>query len=116
VRELRWLGDSLDDLSDCPKDVKRAFGHALREVQKGETPAGAKPLTRFGPGVWELRDSFQGDAFRAVYMVRLVKAVYVLHVFKKKSKSGIAMPREDVALIAERLRRARAIDAMEDKP
>lgn len=47
-------------------------------------------------------------------MIRLVKAVYVLHVFKKKSKSGIGMPREDIALIVERLRRARAIDAAEE--
>ena len=114
MRPLRWLGDSLDDLSAFPKDVKRAFGHALREVQKGETPKDAKPLASLGSGVWELRDSYRGDAYRAVYMVRLVKAVYVLHVFKKKSKSGIGMPREDVALIVERLRRARAIDASEE--
>lgn len=111
MRGVRWLGSSLDDLSAFPKDVKRGFGFSLRQVQSGVTPASAKPLRQFGAGVYELRDAFQGDAFRAVYIVRLIKAVYVLHAFKKKSTSGIGMPKKDIALIEERLLRAREIDA-----
>lgn len=110
MRDLIWMGSSLDDLSAFPADVKRTFGFALREVQKGTTPAVAKPLRQFGVGVYELRDAYEGDAFRVVYAVKLEKAVYVLHAFKKKSKSGIAMPREDILRIERRLRRARDID------
>lgn len=110
VRDLIWIGGSLEDLSAFPADVKRAFGFALREVQKGVTPRMAKPLKQFGSGVFELRESYVGDAFRTVYTVRLEKMVYVLHALKKKSKSGIALPREDVALIERRLKRAREID------
>jgi len=113
MRTLRWLGSSLDDLSACPPDVKRAFGYALREVQKGETPPGAVPLTQFGSGVFELKESYDGDAFRSVYVVKLKSAVFVLHVFKKKSKSGKAMPREDIAVIEHRLKRAQELDAEE---
>ena len=110
MRDLVWIGDSLEDLSDFPAEVKRAFGFALREVQKGVTPSVAKPLKQFGTGVFELREPYAGDAFRTVYAVKLENAVYVLHAFKKKSKSGIAMPREDIALIEQRLKRAREID------
>ena len=110
MRDLTWMGSSLEDLSAFPADVKRAFGFALREAQKGVTPKQARPLKQFGTGVFELREPFEGDAFRAVYAVKLERAVYVLHAFKKKSKSGIAMPREDIALIEQRFKRAQGID------
>jgi phage-related protein len=34
--------------------------------------------------------------------------VYVLHVFQKKSRRGIATPKRELALIQERWRRAKA--------
>ena len=115
MRVLRWLGSSLYDLSAFPPDVKRAFGHALWEVQKGETPLSAVPLTQFGAGVYELKESHDGDAYRSVYIVKLKSAVFVLHAFKKKSRSGKSMPREDIALIEQRMKRARELDAEEMK-
>ncbi|TAK99132.1 MAG: addiction module toxin RelE [Rhodospirillaceae bacterium] len=115
MRDLKWLGSSLDDLSAFPADVKRAFGFALREVQKGETPPSAAPLTQFSVGVCELKESYDGDAYRSVYVVKLKSAVFVLHAFKKKSKSGKAMPREDIAVIEQRLKRARELDEQEQK-
>jgi phage-related protein len=45
-----------------------------------------------------------------VYVVSLRKAVYVLHTFMKKSKSGIALPKPDTELIETRLKRARLLD------
>jgi phage-related protein len=48
-----------------------------------------------------------------MYLVNLKKALYVLHAFMKKSKSGIGLPKPDAELIALRLRRARELD-MED--
>ena len=65
MRILRWLGSSLDDLSAFPPDVKRAFGHALREVQKGETPLAAVPLTQFGAGVYELKEAMTATPIAA---------------------------------------------------
>ena len=47
-----------------------------------------------------------GDTFRAVYTVRLATAVYVLHVFQKKSRHGIATDRADIQLIMKRLKQA----------
>ena len=52
----------------------------------------------------EVRESHDGDAYRAVYMVRYADAVYVLHAFQKKSKKGIATPRAEIDLIEKRLK------------
>jgi len=62
---------------------------------------------------FELKESHDGDAYRSVYAVKLKTGVFVLHAFKKKSKSGKAMPREDIAVIEQRLKRARELDAEE---
>jgi phage-related protein len=45
-----------------------------------------------------------------VYVVNLEKAIYVLHAFMKKSKSGIGIPKPDSELIEARLKRAQAPD------
>jgi phage-related protein len=88
-----------------------SFGLRLYELQQGRTPLDMKPLTQFGAGVCELRERFDGNAYRLMYVVNLRQALYVLHVFMKKSKSGIGLPRPDAALIQSRLRRAQALDA-----
>ena len=41
---------------------------------------------------------------RAIYTVRFAQAVYVLHVFQKKSPRGIETRQSDVALVRERLK------------
>jgi phage-related protein len=105
------MGSSKEDISALPPPVKASFGHRLHEVQEGKTPLDVKPLPSIGAGVLELRERFDGNAFRAVYVVSLRKAVYVLHAFMKKSKSGIALPKPDAALIEGRLKRARILDA-----
>jgi len=60
-------------------------------------------------GVPEIVEDWRGNAYRAVYTVRFAAAVLVLHVFQKKSKSGIATPRQDMELIRERLKAAEQI-------
>lgn len=47
-----------------------------------------------------------GDTWRTVYVVRYAEAIYVLHAFQKKSKSGIATPKKDIDLIHRRLAEA----------
>jgi phage-related protein len=110
-RPLAWVGSSKEDLSGLPKPVKAYFGFQLRQVQQGRSAADAKALTQFGSGVVELRTSFDTNAYRTVYIVKLKHAVYVLHAFMKKSKSGIGLSKRDSELIASRLKRAREMDA-----
>lgn len=101
---LYWEGSSRKDFKEFPVPVQKDMGVALFVVQLGETPESAKPWKGLGPGVYELVDDYRGDAFRAVYTVRIGDAVHVLHAFQKKSKSGIATPQPDVELIEKRLK------------
>ncbi len=90
-----------------PEDVQDEFGHALLLAQRGGKHEDAKPLKGFGgAGVLEIVESYDGDAYRAVYTVSFEEAVYVLHVFQKKSTRGIETPKADVDLIRRRLREA----------
>ncbi len=113
-RPLVWMGSSKDDISAMPVAVKASFGLRLYELQGGGTPLDMKPLTQCGGGVHELRDSFDGNAYRVVYVINLEKALYVLHAFMKKSRSGIGLPKPDAALIETRLRRARELELRKD--
>jgi phage-related protein len=107
-KPVRRVGDSRERLSAYPEDVKRRVGGALWEAQLGRKAPYAKPLKGFGgAGVLEAVDDFDGDTYRAIYTVRFARIVYVLHVFQKKSKHGIATPKPELAVIERRLRRAK---------
>lgn len=56
----------------------------------------------------EVVEDHDGDTYRAVYTVRYEEAIYVLHCFQKKSRSGIATPKQDIELVQARLRVADA--------
>lgn len=95
---------------NLPVPVRKFFGHALDFAQRGETHVAAKVLKGFGgAGVLEVVEDGVGGTYRAVYTVRFTEAVFVLHCFQKKSKQGIATPKEDVDLIRARLRVAEQI-------
>jgi phage-related protein len=108
-KPLVWIGSSRDDIRALPADVQNVFGFALRFAQRGGKHPDAKPLKGFGgAGVLEVVAHNDGDTYRAVYTVRLAGRVYVLDVFQKKSKSGIATPKPDIERIKSRLKRAEA--------
>jgi len=101
------VGSSRKDLSGFPLDVRQVMGFALYLAQTGEKHLAAKPLKGFGgAGVLEVVEDHDGDTFRAVYTVKFASAVYVLHAFQKKSKSGIKTPQTDIDLIKQRLKLA----------
>jgi len=114
MKPVVWIGSSREDLRAMPLQVRRDIGQALYTAQHGDTDPAAKPLKGFaGARVMEIVERHRGDAFRAVYTANFAEAIYVLHVFQKKSKHGIATPKPDMELIrtrfaeAERLHRER---------
>ena len=107
-KTLFWVGSSLKDLRDLPEQVKDEVGFALYQVQRGITPRSAKALRGFGgASVLEIVEDFRTDTYRAVYTVQFADAVYVLHVFQKKSKRGAETPQSEVELIKSRLKLAK---------
>ncbi len=111
-RPVVWVGSSLEDLRDFPPAVRREIGFALRRAQDGDRHPDAKPLKGFGgASVLEIVENHDGDTYRAVYTVRFADAVYVLHVFQKKSKKKIATPKHELDLIRARLKEAERLHA-----
>jgi phage-related protein len=108
IKELVWVGSSLEDLKEFPEDVQDVIGYALHVAQMGgkhrdTKPLGGDPAFR-GSGVLEVVDDYDGDTYRAVYTVRYRELVYVLHCFQKKSKHGIATPQQDIERVKRRLK------------
>ena len=106
-RPVVWVGSSRRDLREFPRAVRRDIGRAIFAAQEGETDPAAKPLRGFGgSSIVEIIAHHRGDTWRTVYTVRFAEAIYVLHAFQKKSKSGIATTKRDIELIRQRLAEA----------
>jgi phage-related protein len=109
-KPIEWISGSHKDLMALPADVRRIFGYALSLAQAGDQHDAAKVLKGFGgAGVLELIEDDAGGTYRAIYTVKFEEAVFVLHCFQKKSKRGIATPKEDMAIVRARLKVAEAL-------
>jgi len=104
-KPLHWIGSSKRDLKALPKPVEDLFGFALYLAQAGKKHEQAKPLKGFGSaGVLEVTEDWDRSTYRAVYTVRFKAAVFVLHIFQKKSTHGMATPKAEIHVIRERLK------------
>jgi phage-related protein len=109
VKPVDWVGDRRERLREFPADATRDAGYQLELVQLGLSPPDWKPMPSIGMGVNEIRVR-AGGAFRLVYVAKFPEAVYVLHVFEKKSRktsgTDIALARRRLqAVLATRRRR-----------
>ena len=110
LKPLYWVGSSKRDLLSLPEPVVDLFGYALYLAQDGKKHGQAKPLKGFGSaGVLEVVEDWDQSTYRAVYTVRFEGVVFVLHMFQKKSKRGVATPKADIDLIRERLKVAEQV-------
>lgn len=93
-----------------PEHVKDVFDYALDLAQNGKHHPKAKPFKLPGEsGLLEVVETFDGNAFRAIYTLHYGNAVYVIHCFQKKSTIGIKTLQKDIELVIERLKRLKAI-------
>ncbi|MDB5099554.1 MAG: addiction module toxin RelE [Cyanobacteria bacterium RYN_339] len=113
TKNVRWTPGTKKKLRELEEDVRAGFGYGLYLVQEGKETAEieeavdglkVKQLAGYGALVYELKQNHNKDTYRCMYTVRLRGAVYVLHAFKKKSKSGIGLPKDDDNLIREHLK------------
>ena len=86
MKELHWVGTSLDDLRGFPADARAEAGTDLRLVQQGVDPRDWKPMPEVGAGTREIRVRTKDGAFRVFYVVENATDVYVLHAFQKKTQ------------------------------
>jgi phage-related protein len=90
-------------LKNFPEEVRREFGKAIFDLQKGKTLA--MPLSRQMPtvaaGVDELRIRDRSGAYRTFYYARLATAILIFHAFEKKTAKT---PQREIALARKRLK------------
>ena len=107
LRPLVWMGNAKKNIQAFPKGAQKIIGDELQLIQFGGMPKDAKPFKGVGSGVFEIALRYDGDAYRTVLAVQLGEKIYVLHAFQKKSKRGIATPKQDVQLIKQRYAEAK---------
>jgi len=100
MKDLRFVGTSLEDLSRFPAEAKSAAGFDLWQVQSGLDPSDWKPMSGVGIGVREIRIHVGGE-WRSLYVTKFAQAVYVLQAFRKKTQRT---PQSDIDLAARRYR------------
>ena len=109
-KQIIWIGSSKKDLMALSEDVIDVIGYALHYAQAGNKHDDAKVLKGFhGATVIEIIADDKAGTYRAVYTVKYKEVVFVLHVFQKKSKSGIATPKKEMELVEARLKQAEEI-------
>ena len=87
MKQIHFLGNSLDALREFPGAAKQRAGWQLDKLQRGERPDDCKSMSVVGKGVEELRIWDETGAFRVIYIARIRNAVYVLHAFQKKTQT-----------------------------
>ncbi len=88
VKDLEFLGDTLNIIKKFPDLGRREEGFQLDKVQQGLDPDDWKPMKTVGVGVREIRIHEEGE-YRVIYIAKFRDAVYVLHAFSKKTKKTV---------------------------
>jgi len=101
IKPVRFLGDSLKRLRALPEGARHDVGYQIWRVQLGEPAEDFKPMPTIGPGVEEIRVRDVTGAYRVIYTARFADAVYVPHVFQKKTR---ATSRADIEIAGQRFK------------
>ena len=86
MKPLHFAGSSREDLRELPESTRETAGHQLFKVQQGKEPDDWKPMSTVGAGVQEIRVWDESGTYRVLYVAKFEEAVYVLHVFEKRSQ------------------------------
>ncbi|MGP0059348.1 MAG: type II toxin-antitoxin system RelE/ParE family toxin [Beijerinckiaceae bacterium] len=105
TRQISWLKAARRDFDAFPEDVRDDMFDALTVAAEGGKSDKAKPFKGVEGGVFEIALRYRGDAFRALYAVKIGADIWVIHAFQKKSKTGIKTPQMEVDIIRARLNR-----------
>ena len=86
MKPVHFVGSSREDLRELPESVRETAGYQLFKVQQGKEPDDWKPVPTVGVGVNEIRVRDESGGYRVLYLAKFEEAVYVLHVFEKRSQ------------------------------
>lgn len=107
MRRISWVRAAFKEFSSFPQAVQEQMKFALEIAAAGQKADIAKPMKGLDSGVFEIALPYRGDAYRAVYAVKIGDDLWVVHAFQKKSTQGIKTPLREIETIRERLKRIR---------
>jgi phage-related protein len=87
---IRFMGSSLADLRALSESGRRNCGFQLYKLQCREEPDDWKPMPIVGAGACEIRAHDERGEVRVIYVAKFPDAIYVLHVFGKKTRKTAA--------------------------
>ena len=102
-----WVRAARKVFESFPATVRDRVNTALTIAAEGGKADIAKPLKGFGPGVLEIAIRYRSDAWRVVYVTEMAGRLWVIHAFRKKSKTGSRTPKAEINVIGSRLARLR---------
>jgi phage-related protein len=86
MKPVHFVGTARDDLRELPEPVQESAGFQLFKIQQGKEADDWKPMPTVGSGVQEITVRDASGAYRIFYVAKFEEAVYVLHVFEKRSQ------------------------------
>ena len=86
MKLVHFVGTSRENIRELPDSVQETAGFQLFKVQQGREADDWKPMPTVGSGVHEIRVRDERGAYRIFYVAKFGEAVYVLHVFEKRSQ------------------------------
>jgi len=107
TRPIGWIRAARKTFEAFPAAVRDRVGTALTIAAEGSKADIAKLLRGLGPGVMEIAIRYRSDAWRVVYVTGIGGALWVIHAFQKKSRTGIKTPKAEIDLVRTRLGRLR---------
>lgn len=99
MKPVYFVGSSREDLRELSEDARETAGYQLFKVQQGQEPDDWKPMPSVGAGVNEIRVWDESGTYRVLYVAKFEDAVYVLHVFEKRSQKT---PKGEIQLAKSR--------------
>ncbi len=109
TRNISWIKAAKKDFLKLPASVRYDMESALTLAAEGLKSDSAKPMTGLGTGVFEITKRYRTDTYRSIYALKIGDDIWVIHAFKKKSKSGISTPKEDIDLIKDRIKQLKEL-------
>jgi phage-related protein len=105
-RTIVWNKQARKAFVLFPEEVRDSFSMALEEARLEQYPEIADPYGQpLGSGYYKLKDDDeQSNTYRVVYYTKHKEAIYIMHGFPKKSKSGKADPPEEVVTAQARVK------------
>ena len=101
LKEVIWLGDSREAISEFPEAVRIDLGFQVYRMQQSKLPTKSRPMKSIGKSVFELKEQDAKGWYRVIYTLEIKNRIYVLHCFKKQSAKT---EKRDLELAKSRLK------------